>query len=93
MADSQPPPLIHLHKQYPSNPTKAKAHLDRVRDNQRRSRARRKEYLVELEDKFRQCEQLGVEASSEMQAAARAVLAENTCVSPSHTSQAPQVKN
>lgn len=48
-----------------------------MRDNQRRSRARRKEYLQELEEKFRKCEQLGVEASAEIQAAARRVVEEN----------------
>ncbi|KAF1990868.1 hypothetical protein K402DRAFT_451156 [Aulographum hederae CBS 113979] len=51
--------------------------LARVRDNQRRSRARRKEYLEELESKFRNCEQKGAEASAEIQVAARRVLDEN----------------
>ncbi|KAF2143786.1 uncharacterized protein K452DRAFT_296765 [Aplosporella prunicola CBS 121167] len=51
--------------------------LARIRDNQRRSRARRKEYLQELETKYRNCEQQGVEASAEIQAAARRVLEEN----------------
>lgn len=51
--------------------------LARIRDNQRRSRARRKEYLQELESKFRLCEQTGAEASSEIQSAARAVAEEN----------------
>ncbi|KAF2020091.1 hypothetical protein BU24DRAFT_459705 [Aaosphaeria arxii CBS 175.79] len=51
--------------------------LARIRDNQRRSRARRKEYLHELEAKLRQCEQMGVEASTEIQSAARKVLEEN----------------
>lgn len=54
-----------------------KANLARIRDNQRRSRARRKEYLQELEGKFRNCELLGVEASSEIQSAARRVAEEN----------------
>ncbi|KAJ4983160.1 hypothetical protein SVAN01_11344 [Stagonosporopsis vannaccii] len=55
-----------------------KAHnLARIRDNQRRSRARRKEYLQELEAKLRNCEQLGIEASTEIQSAARKVLDEN----------------
>ncbi|KAF2432585.1 hypothetical protein EJ08DRAFT_585201, partial [Tothia fuscella] len=58
-------------------PPEQKANLARIRDNQRRSRARRKEYLQELETKYRQCEQIGVEASSEMQVAARKVLEEN----------------
>lgn len=57
--------------------TKARSHLARVRDNQRRSRARRKDYLQDLESKFRRCEQLGVEASADMQIAARRVLDEN----------------
>jgi hypothetical protein len=55
----------------------SKANLARIRDNQRRSRARRKEYLQELETKWRVCEQMGIEASAEMQQAARRVLDEN----------------
>ncbi|EDU42166.1 BRLZ domain containing protein [Pyrenophora tritici-repentis] len=51
--------------------------LARIRDNQRRSRARRKEYLQELEAKLRSYEQIGIEASSEIQSAARKVLEEN----------------
>jgi len=54
-----------------------KANLARIRDNQRRSRARRKEYLQELEIRLRQCELQGVEASSEIQGAARKVAEEN----------------
>jgi hypothetical protein len=46
-------------------------------DNQRRSRARRKEYLQELEAKYRLCEAVGAEASQEIQTAARKVLDEN----------------
>ncbi|USW57301.1 hypothetical protein Slin15195_G106200 [Septoria linicola] len=53
------------------------ADLARVRDNQRRSRARRKEYLQELETKYRTCEQVGIGASAEIQAAARQVADEN----------------
>ncbi|SMR58692.1 unnamed protein product [Zymoseptoria tritici ST99CH_1E4] len=49
----------------------------RIRDNQRRSRARRKEYLQELETKYRACEQIGASASTEIQAAARKVADEN----------------
>jgi len=49
----------------------------RVRDNQRRSRARRKEYLQELQSKIQDCERSGVQASLEIQVAARAVSAEN----------------
>lgn len=51
--------------------------LARVRDNQRRSRARRKEYLNDLESKYRNCEQVGIEASAEIQQAARRVVEEN----------------
>jgi hypothetical protein len=54
-----------------------KANLARIRDNQRRSRARRKEYLQELEARLRQCELQGIEASSEIQQAARRVADEN----------------
>ncbi|TAQ84066.1 hypothetical protein B7494_g7619 [Chlorociboria aeruginascens] len=54
-----------------------KANLARIRDNQRRSRARRKEYLQELEARLRQCELQGIEASSEIQLAARRVADEN----------------
>jgi hypothetical protein len=42
-----------------------------------RSRARRKEYLQELETKLRSFEQVGIEASSEIQSAARKVVDEN----------------
>lgn len=49
----------------------------RIRENQRRSRARRKEYLQELEQKLRKCEQAGVKASVDIQLAARGVALEN----------------
>lgn len=51
--------------------------LNRIRNNQRRSRARRKEYLQELEGKLRKYETMGVEASMEIQASARLVVEEN----------------
>ncbi|KAI1074971.1 hypothetical protein F5B20DRAFT_420646 [Whalleya microplaca] len=54
-----------------------KSNLTRVRDNQRRSRARRKEYIQELEKRVRLCELQGVEASFEIQQAARRVAEEN----------------
>lgn len=54
-----------------------KANLARIRDNQRRSRARRKGYLQELEARLRQCELQGIEASAEIQLAARKVANEN----------------
>lgn len=56
---------------------RAQRNLARIRDNQRRSRARRKEYLQDLETRYRQCEQLGIEASAEIQAAGRRVVDEN----------------
>jgi hypothetical protein len=51
--------------------------LARIRENQRRSRARRKDYIRELEAKIRSYEQKGSEASVEVQNAARKVLEEN----------------
>ncbi len=53
------------------------ANLARIRDNQRRSRARRKEYQQELEQRVRAFEEQGVEASTEVQQAARRVAEEN----------------
>lgn len=67
--DKKPPFLL--------SPSQKSADLARVRDNQRRSRARRKEYLQELETKYWTCEQVGVGASAEIQAAARLVVNEN----------------
>ncbi|KAG5926447.1 hypothetical protein E4U42_003293 [Claviceps africana] len=55
----------------------AKANLARIRDNQRRSRARRREYLQDLEQKLRTCELQGIEATAEVQMAARRVADEN----------------
>jgi hypothetical protein len=49
----------------------------RNRENQRRSRARRKDYIQELEQRLRQHEQAGVKATAEVQAAARKVSEEN----------------
>lgn len=57
-----------------SNPAPPAA---RIRENQRRSRARRKEYLQYLEQKLRKCEQAGVKASVDIQLAARKVVEEN----------------
>ncbi|EQL03288.1 hypothetical protein OCS_00990 [Ophiocordyceps sinensis CO18] len=51
--------------------------LARIRDNQRRSRARRREYVQELEQRLRVYELQGVEASTEVQMAARRVAEEN----------------
>ena len=52
----------------------------RIRDNQRRSRARRKEYIQELEQRLQQFETLGVEATREVQLAGRKVAAENAAL-------------
>ncbi|KAJ6779843.1 hypothetical protein PWT90_00839 [Aphanocladium album] len=54
-----------------------KANLARIRDNQRRSRARRREYLQDLEQRLRLCELQGIEATTEVQVAARRVAEEN----------------
>jgi len=54
-----------------------KSSSDRIRDNQRRSRAQRKGYLRELEEKWQKCVEEGVNASREIQAAARKVEEEN----------------
>ncbi|MCJ1250299.1 hypothetical protein MMC30_007525 [Trapelia coarctata] len=56
---------------------KNKSSLERIRDNQRRSRAQRKNYLHELERKWQKCVQDGVNSSQELQAAARKVEEEN----------------
>ena len=53
------------------------ATLTRVRDNQRRSRARRKEYIQSLEQRLRSFESRGVAASQEIQQAGRKVAKEN----------------
>jgi hypothetical protein len=54
-----------------------KANLTRIRHNQQRLRARRKEYLQELEARLRQIELGGVGVSSEIHLAARRVVDEN----------------
>jgi hypothetical protein len=50
----------------------------RVRDNQRRSRARQKEFVAWLQQKVQDYERRGVEATLEMQRAARVVAIENS---------------
>ncbi|KAF7502355.1 hypothetical protein GJ744_005996 [Endocarpon pusillum] len=50
----------------------------RNRENQRRSRARRKDYIQELEQRLRHYEVAGVKATAEVQAAARKVSEENS---------------
>lgn len=49
----------------------------RIRENQRRSRARRKEYVETMERKLQEYERRGVDATLEMQQAARTVAVEN----------------
>ena len=73
--------------QYPDKPasqlydltrlSQATAAQRRARENQRLSRSRRKQYLQELETRYRICELLGAKASVEMQSAARRVAEEN----------------
>ena len=72
---SVPSQIMHVHQSLTSQ--QKDANLARVRDNERRSRARRKEYLSELESKYQNCERMGVEANAEIQTAARLVLADN----------------
>ncbi|PHH92217.1 hypothetical protein CDD83_8417 [Cordyceps sp. RAO-2017] len=54
-----------------------KSNSARIRDNQRRSRARRREYIKELEQRLRRYESQRSTASAEMQMAARRVDEEN----------------
>ncbi|KAM7206838.1 hypothetical protein V8F20_002544 [Naviculisporaceae sp. PSN 640] len=54
-----------------------KSNLARIRENQRRSRARRREYVQELEQRLRLVEIQGIEASAEIQVVARKVAEEN----------------
>ncbi|KAF8421203.1 hypothetical protein EV426DRAFT_218705 [Tirmania nivea] len=63
----------HLCEMQSGNPN-----ASRLRDNQRRSRARKKEYVATLEAKYQECQRMGVEASIEIQNAARAVVKENS---------------
>ncbi|MCJ1401331.1 hypothetical protein MMC11_004543 [Xylographa trunciseda] len=53
------------------------SNLARIRDNQRRSRARRKEHLQNTEKRLRELEREGVEVSTDIQKAARRVVEEN----------------
>ncbi|KAF9495146.1 hypothetical protein BDN71DRAFT_1448035 [Pleurotus eryngii] len=57
------------------NPQPSKA--QRVRENQRRCRTRKKEYIASLEARLRDIEQQGAQANVELQQQARRVLAEN----------------
>lgn len=53
------------------------ASANRIRDNQRRSRARRKAHLEDVQRSLRLCQAQGVEAAAEIQRAARKVAEEN----------------
>lgn len=55
----------------------AVVNASRLRENQRRSRARKKEYLVSLEARFQACQRTGIEANVEIQVAAKKVVREN----------------
>ncbi|KAK6527539.1 hypothetical protein TWF694_004522 [Orbilia ellipsospora] len=50
----------------------------RIRDNKRRYRARKKEYVEEIERKLQDYQQQGIQASREIQVAALRVVEENT---------------
>ncbi|KAK2040039.1 hypothetical protein LZ31DRAFT_558233 [Colletotrichum somersetense] len=58
--------------------TDKSANAIRIRDNQRRSRARHKEFVDELQRKVQEYEKRGIEASLQMQRAARDVAIENS---------------
>ncbi|KAF4589220.1 TBP-associated factor IIF [Ophiocordyceps camponoti-floridani] len=60
-----------------NNSGPASASAIRIRENQRRSRARRKEYVETMERRIQEYERRGVEATLEMQQAARTVALEN----------------
>ncbi|OTA69451.1 hypothetical protein K449DRAFT_447099 [Hypoxylon sp. EC38] len=55
----------------------SQANLARIRDNQRRSRARRKEYVADLEMRLKRFERQGVEATWAIQQVARRVADDN----------------
>ncbi|PNP52512.1 hypothetical protein THARTR1_06859 [Trichoderma harzianum] len=65
-------------KQEPDNSAKSSAAAIRIRENQRRSRARRKEYVEGMQRKLQDFETKGVAATLEMQQAAREVAIENS---------------
>ncbi|KAI0175941.1 hypothetical protein GGR52DRAFT_337721 [Hypoxylon sp. FL1284] len=54
-----------------------KANLKRIRDNQRRSRARRRQYIQELEVQIESHRTQGIEVAAEIQQAARRVAEQN----------------
>lgn len=70
-----PPTDILLEQQLQTDKS---ANAIRIRDNQRRSRARHKEFVDELQRKVQEYEKRGIEASLQMQKAARDVAIENS---------------
>ncbi|KAK9473086.1 uncharacterized protein V1510DRAFT_416001 [Dipodascopsis tothii] len=56
---------------------KREAHLARIRENQRRSRARKREYVLDLETKIRGCQSEGLQVNVQIQRTARRVVEEN----------------
>ncbi|KAK9390369.1 hypothetical protein V1515DRAFT_590135 [Lipomyces mesembrius] len=52
-------------------------HLARIRENQRRSRARKREYVADLETKIRSCQEEGLQLNIQIQRTARRVVDEN----------------
>jgi hypothetical protein len=65
-------------QQETDNSAKSSAAAVRIRENQRRSRARRKEYVEGMQRKLQDFESKGVSATLEMQQAARDVAIENS---------------
>lgn len=60
-----------------SSTTGVASNASRLRENQRRSRARKKEYLLSLEARFQACQRTGIEANIDIQNAAKKVVREN----------------
>ncbi|KAK7204101.1 hypothetical protein BZA70DRAFT_268511 [Myxozyma melibiosi] len=52
-------------------------HLARIRENQRRSRARKREYVSDLESKIKGCQEEGLQLNIQIQRVARRVVEEN----------------
>ncbi|KAK9380747.1 uncharacterized protein V2V93DRAFT_236489 [Kockiozyma suomiensis] len=52
-------------------------HLARIRENQRRSRARKREYVTDLESKIKGCQEEGLQLNVQIQRVARRVVEEN----------------
>lgn len=65
-------------RQGTDDPSASASAASRIRDNQRRCRARRKEYIESLQGRLQQYEKKGTEATIEVQQAARGVAEENS---------------